>query len=193
MRVRSFCWTCSMIILTSKVISQSPSSVATPLLSLIEVKVSISSTPPVESGTCTVVNANGDIYLEKRSHLLKDQKADLKVYEGHLTSTQRDTLSSLLENDELRKLTAESARRMPMAERDFGWVTAKIKRASSVQQADYRHWRNSSNEEYDEVDQRYIAVQRNALRVLTPLLNWAKAIDPSKLKPAAFKEEMCSR
>jgi hypothetical protein len=109
MRVRSFCWACSMIILTSKLISQSPTSVATPLLSLIEVKVSISATPRVESGACTVVNANGDIYIEKRSHLLKDPTADLKVYEGQLTSTQRDTLSSLLENDELRKQRVRDA------------------------------------------------------------------------------------
>jgi hypothetical protein len=181
-----------MIILTSKLISQTPTSGASPLLSLIVVKVSTSATPPAESGTCVVVNANGDIYMEKRIHLLKDAKADLKVYEGQLTSTQRDTLSSMLDNDELRKLTAETARRMPMAETDFGWITAKIQRSSSIQEADYRYWRDGSNE-YDEVDQSYITTQRNALRVLAPLLSWANAIDPSQLKPATFREEMCVR
>jgi hypothetical protein len=182
------CWVSCVILLASQVSDQNP---ATPRLRLYQTTVELSARPPIEFSSCVVVAENGIVYIEKRAHLIQKPEADLKVYEGQLSTTQQDTLSDILESDGLKQLTAEGARRMPSTTSDFAWITAKIKRGPSIQEADYRYWRDGSSE-YEHADQSYVEAQKRALQGLTPLVNWANAIDQSKLSPVSFRQEMCS-
>ena len=184
--ILSMCW----ILCAGSLLCQKPTAAETPRLRLYQGMVAISARPPVESSSCVVVMESSVIYIEIRTHRIQLAEADLKVYEGPLTTTQQDTLTNLLESSVLKGLTAEDANLMPQTSSDFAWITARIKRGSSIQTMGYRYWRDGSTE-YENANQSYIAAQKGTLRTLTPLVDWAKSIPLSQLKLVPFREEMC--
>lgn len=171
--------------------SQTPASQSKPLLVLVERTVALSTNPPRESGSCIAVDSSGYVYEEIRTHLVRDPMGNLKVYTGQLSQTQLSALEFLLDSSELKRLSPESQRRMPMTVSDFSWITAEVQNGSSVQKKDYRYWKVGS-QEYNGVDESYVTAQRNTLRVLTPLLSWVNSIDINKLNATSFQEGMCS-
>ena len=192
MRYQSLAWICFLALLGGETSGQSTLPDETPLLRLHEMNVSPEASPATESGLCTVVAGNGDLYIEKRYHLIKDLKGDLKVFEGKLTDSQLNELRSLLANETLKEISDNGANHMPKSATDFGWVTAEIQRGSSIQEIDYRHWTVKSDE-YSQASQPYITLQKQRQIVLSPLVNWAHTIDVSNLTPTEFRLGMCVR
>lgn len=192
MKYQSLAWICFLGLLSGETSGQNALPDETPLLRLHEMNVSLDANPASESGLCTVVAGNGDLYIEKRNHLIKDSKGDLKVFEGKLTDSQLDELRSLLANETLKEIADNGANHMPQSATDFGWVTAEIQRGSSIQEIDYRYW-SVKSDEYSQAPQLYLTLQKQRQIVLSPLVNWAHAIDVSNLTPTEFRLGMCVR
>jgi hypothetical protein len=132
----------------------------------------------------------GGVYIEKRSHLIRDQKADLKVYSGQLSSEQMTALSKILADEGLQTAATARPEEMPQDETDFSWIGAEIAHDASVLKIDYRHWKREA-EEYHGASPSFAAKEQNVLKVLTPLTQWADRIDVKSLHEIDFIPGMC--
>ena len=95
-------------------------------LRLIEGMAALSTRPPAESGSCIVVTSEGKVYIEKRTHLIMESKADVKVYSGQLSTDQIATLRTLLADEELKGIANAQPEKMPQHETDFSWISAEL-------------------------------------------------------------------
>jgi len=172
-----------------------PPNTGTPLLRLKKGFIALSANPPLESRSCVVVNVNGEVYIEKRSHvIIPKSQAHLEVLEGQLTDDQFSNLSALLANPDLAGISDGGLIHPPGDSTNLAWITAEIQRGSSRQEIDYRYWGRywkSTSTEYDNAPPAYITLQKARLSTLTPLAKWYESLDLSQFHAAEFEPGEC--
>jgi hypothetical protein len=183
-------WSTIAILLSGQCYCQEPVTTSPTLLRLHEGKVRLSSQPGAESSSCLIVMTTGRVYIEKRSHLVREPKADLKVYSGQLSPDQMSALLRTLADEELQDAASARPEQMPQNEIDFSWIVAEIAKDSSMLKIDYRYWKGHA-EEYNGASPSFAAKEQQVLKALTPLMQWADRVDLNGLKEIDFVPGMC--
>lgn len=170
---------------------QEPITQANRLLRMLQGKVQESTQPPREWNGCTVVDLQSDIYVEQKTHWIRDQQAQQKAYYGRLSDEQFNTLTNILAADVWKSAAPREPRQMPFDVSDYSWVTAEIRHGTTLQNVGYFDWKLRASE-YNGASQPYIARQKWNLKVIAPLLNWARSIGTTELTEIDPVAGMCN-
>jgi hypothetical protein len=181
---------CISILFASTALCQVSSQKSSSIFRLGEGAITYSPAPANEWNSCVVVQDSGAIYIEKRTHVISEPGAELKAYIGKVTDTQLGTLQQLLADKSLVGISDGSPVRPAATNTQLSWISVLVRRGPSVQEIDYRYWRDQSSE-YATASASYVAIQKERFNILTPLVNWVHAIDTNDLTPTEFKPGAC--
>jgi hypothetical protein len=183
----------SLLLLICCVAPSSGQSVLSGNVPWIRVSESAAILPVGLSDICMVVAKNGEITMEVRRKILPSSTAVLDVYEGVLSSMQRDALDSVL--DGLKELPDTPQAHIPTTSSSIRFIYAAIQREHSVQHLEYADWGNYSDhysEHYEGAPQEEIEHQQQMKDKLTPLVNWFHGIEVSHVKFSEKQPTLCT-
>jgi hypothetical protein len=188
----------SLLLLICWVAPSSAQSVFSGDVPWIRVSESVAILPVGISDICMIVAKNGEVTMEVRRQVLPASTAVLNVYEGVLSSMQRDALESLLNDSslkELQELPDTPPPHIPTTSSSIRSIYAAVQREHSVQHLQYADWGNYSDhhsEHYESASQEEIEQQQQMKAKLTPLVTWLHSIDVSHLKLSENQPTLCA-
>jgi len=167
----------------------SKSGVDSTAVRIIDFLNDLSSVRKVTTNSCVVVDSSGNFHMEVRLQELPSPVADLKIYEGTLSTSMREALAGLLNDGHLKDLPTFEARPIPTTSDFIKSVKVEIQRNNSIQQVGYVYWSEPSMSR--EVASTQEIEQKRTEATLQPLMGWFHHLQGSNLKETRTASTLC--
>jgi hypothetical protein len=162
-----------------------------PTVRILESLNDLSLNQGITANSCLVIEPQGTFHMELRRQELPSPVASLKIYEGVLNTSQRDSLRSLLKDNNLASLASSDLPQIPATSNYIKMVKAEIQRGTGTQQLAYGDWSNQTQAR-EGANLREIEHQKQLESALLPLLNWFHQLQSEHLEEVTTGSTFCS-
>ncbi|WP_433975622.1 hypothetical protein [Tunturiibacter lichenicola] len=152
----------------------------TVLLKIGWTNIELSQPSRVTLSGCLLVLSDGSFHMEKRSQVLPERTATLKILEGVETTEQLSKMKALLEDKIVVNLPDYQFPAPPLASSSIEAVKAEIFRGKTVQKIRYAIWKDQDKN--DSVDGKESADKQVEVKAaLFPLLQWKDSLQGTEI------------